>query len=145
MYKRRARILFLDPGDGHRAWLARVLAEQLAADWIDPAAAALAPGPLDPGVGLLLGEPGPAPVPAWSGLAGKDWDLVVALGEGADWDVHLAGVRYKLWQLEGCPFSLDGEGALESCREVLQAGVLGLLGGFRMKSREDGPSEDRGE
>lgn len=149
MYKRRARILFLDPGDGARAWLARYLAEQQGADWIEPAAAALFPEPWSPAtaaalVKLGLAPPAGSPVSAWSELAPEAWDLVVALGEGPEWTGHLGGIRHKVWRLEEC-FPVTGDpAALAACREELRARVEGLLGGFRMKAREDDAPEGGG-
>ena len=129
MYKRRARILFLDPGSGRCARLARDWARELGAEWIEPGAAAL---------GGSGGEAPGDPCPAWSTMDPAGWDLVVVLGRGPA-GIPVTGVRHKRWDLEGaCPPPDGGEGELpEACRALLRDRVEGLLGGFRMKARED--------
>jgi hypothetical protein len=149
MYKRRARILFLDPGYGVRAWLARSLVEQRGAAWIEPAAAALfpetGPAPVASNLsGLGPATPGGSRIPPWSERSAEAWDLVVALGEDTEWASHLAGVRHKVWKLERCALATEDAVDLECCREELRARVEGLLGGFRMKAREDGAPEGEG-
>jgi hypothetical protein len=116
MFKRRARIVFLDPGDGAEARQACAEAARQGGDWVEPAAAALQPAAA-------------GAVAAWTEVAAADWDLVVAVDAAgdADWAALLPGRRVKVWDLGDCP-----DPAAEIPRRV-----AGLLGGFRMKARED--------
>ncbi|HKJ71316.1 MAG TPA: hypothetical protein VKA55_06150 [Gammaproteobacteria bacterium] len=147
MYKRRGRILFLDGGTGTRARMAEAWARALGARWVEPAAASLHPGGrIDHGLSAVMAESGVAvqtdPCRPWAEARDGRWDLVVSLeaGEGEDWEGLLEGVRCKRWRLDGlCPGG-DGEDhreALRVCRDVVRDRVDGLLGGFRMKARED--------
>lgn len=145
MFKRRGRILFLDPGSGARARMAEAWAAALGGEWVAPEAAAMRPGPVPAQVAAVMAEAGVAVAsgvcPAWAEVNGADRDLVVPLelGTGEDWAAILDGARAKRWELAGvCP----GDGAapdpdaLRVCRDALRERVSGLLGGFRMKARE---------
>ena len=116
MFKRRARIVFLDPGDGAVARQACTEAVRQGGAWVEPAAAALQPA---------AGEA----AAAWTDVAATDWDLVVAVdvAGNADWATQLPGRRVKVWDMADEP---DPEAAIPRR-------VAGLLGGFRMKARED--------
>ena len=145
MYKRRGRILFLDPGSGSRARMAEAWALALGGEWIEPQAAALRPGPLHPQLAAVMAEVGvtvaTATCPPWADLQAVPRDLVVPLdlGTGEDWSAILNGARAKRWALAGvCPPG-DAEtapAALRVCRDGLRERVSGILGGFRMKARE---------
>jgi len=146
MYKRRGRILFLDPGNGSRARIAQAWAGALGSNWIEAEAAALAPGWSDPSTRSVMAEAGvaveTAPCLSWEEARNGAWDLVVPLdpGAGVDWPGLLRGVRAKHWDLAGvCPAGAPGSelDLLRACRDALRDRVEGLLGGFRMKARED--------
>ena len=146
MFKRKGRVLFLDPGAGTRARMAQAWARELGGGWVEPAAAALETGVPDPDLVPVMAEAGvsaeAAPCPAWEAVRGQDWDLVVPLdsGGGQDWAALLQGARSKRWELGGlCPPGHEAAGteALRTCRQALKERVDGLLGGFRMKARED--------
>ncbi|HKJ88352.1 MAG TPA: hypothetical protein VKA48_07575, partial [Gammaproteobacteria bacterium] len=103
MYKRKARILFLDPGSGSLARMAAAWAQHLGGVWIEAGVAALAgKGGVSPFPFRDHDFPGPAPeVTAWEDAEPGHWDLVVPMGVpgGPDWDGLLAGVRHKRWDL----------------------------------------------
>lgn len=146
MYKRRGRILFLDVGAGTRARMAQAWAAELGGWWVEVGAAALAGGEPEPVLAQVMGEVGVAaettPCTPWSKAREEGWDLVVPLdGEGREeWPARFHGLRAKPWHLAGaCPAGDSGLGLAELriCREALRHRVEGLLGGFRMKARED--------
>lgn len=146
MFKRRARILFLDPGTGTRARMAEAWCLALGEGWVEPHLACLREGAPDPGLVEVMAERGASaradPVPSWSEQRGAGWDLVVPfeLGTGEDWEAILAGARAKHWDLtRDCPATPGREApvALRRCRDGLRGWVDGLVGGFRLKARED--------
>lgn len=146
MYKRRAKVLFLDVGAGSRARMAQAWAQGLGGRWVEAGAAALADGDWEPALAEVMAEVGVtaemASCPSWARAREQEWDLVVILdAEGrGNWPQRLEGLRVKPWELAGaCPAGDSGASMadLRSCRDALRDRVDGLLGGFRMKARED--------
>lgn len=145
MFKRRGRILFLDAGAGTRAAMARAWASELGGLWVEAEAGTLGKGVPDAGMPVVMAErevvahTGCLP---WERAREMAWDLVIPLdlGTGEDWPGILAGFRCKRWDLTGtCPAG-DADlplAALRVCRDEVRNRVAGLLGGFRMKARED--------
>jgi hypothetical protein len=118
----------------------------LGGDWVEPHLACLRQGSPDPGLVAVMAERGAdaraEPVPSWSEQRQARWDLVVPfeLGTGEDWGAILEGVRAKHWDLtRDCPAAPGREAplALRRCRDGLRERVDGLVGGFRLKARED--------
>lgn len=146
MYKRRGRVLFLDGGAGTRARMAQAWAAELGGRWVEAGAAASGTGVPAPDLARVMGEVGVPvetdPCVPWSQVRDEGWDLVVPLdAEGRDdWPARFHGLRVKPWHLAGaCPAGDSGLGLAElrTCREALRHLAQGLLGGFRMKARED--------
>ncbi|MEF8793975.1 hypothetical protein [Thiohalorhabdus sp.] len=146
MYKRPARILFIDPGEGARARIAQAWARELGTRWVEAGAAAMVAGESQPDLTRVLdervvsGDTGPCP--NWTQALEASWDLVVLLDfKGSeDLPARIRGVRVKSWNLaDSCPAGADGSAieAMDLCRDALRERVEGLLGGFRMKARED--------
>jgi hypothetical protein len=118
----------------------------LGGDWVEPHVARLRNGAPDPDLVAVMAERGtPAQaeaVPPWTAQREGGWDLVVPLelGTGEDWEAMLEGRRAKFWDLTAdCP-PMPGREApvdLRRCRDGLRDRVDGLVGGFRLKARED--------
>ncbi|MFA9460773.1 hypothetical protein [Thiohalorhabdus methylotrophus] len=147
MYKRKGRILFLDPERGELSGMAAAWAGYLGDGWVEAGAAAWEAEPPSPKRLLPPDLPGPLPEPVpWSSTEAAAWDLVVALAgpECPDWTGLLSGYRHKVWRLGG-ECGRNGSGAVDTaaCSQELRRRVLGLVGGFRMKAREDaGPGAE---
>lgn len=146
MFKRRGRVLFLDMGAGTRAQMAQAWATELGGQWVEAGAAALGPGVPEPVLARVMGEVGvtaeTAPCTSWPQAREDGWDLVVLLEaqREKEWPARFQGLRVKPWHLAGaCPAGDTGLGLAELrlCREALRQRVEGLLGGFRLKARED--------
>jgi hypothetical protein len=145
VFKRRGRILFLDPGDGTRARMAEAWALALGGDWVEPQPACVRAATPDPRLVAVMAERNvPARAegcPVWGDLREHPWDLVVPMevGTGEDWPALLGPVRAKYWDLRAsCGPTAGGRvpADLGVCRDVLRDRVSGLVGGFRMKARE---------
>lgn len=134
MYKRRARVLFVEARPRGLAQTAVMWARQLAQEWVEPRAAAWgvdasgeAPAP---GVEHLW--PVDAALLAWA-------DLVVPLSADAQARCQVpAGTRLKPWLLE-LPEEPDAA-AWAAASEQLRARVAGLAGGMRMLARGRPPT-----
>ncbi|KPV40417.1 hypothetical protein AN478_06375 [Thiohalorhabdus denitrificans] len=140
MFKRKARILFLDPGQGALARVAAAWAAHVGTRWVEAGAGAL--GERDDEMPDGEDVPGPGPeVVSWSGVDPREWDLIVPLvvDRKVDWEGYLSGLRQKRWDLVAeCGRGPSGEAPdPQACHEALRHRAEGLVGGFRMKARED--------
>ena len=141
MFKRKGRILFLDPGDGTRARMAEGWARELGARWLETGCAVLGEGCPEPALVRVMAEAGAAardePCPLWDPGTADRWDLVVLLAvDREEVPAGLGGARLKRWDM-GAVGAGSKSPDLRACREVLRDRVSGLVGGFRLKARED--------
>lgn len=136
MYKRRARVLFLEAGDGSTARWAQALATRHGRGWLRPAAATLGTGRPDTRLAWLASERGlmvdlrscPLAVPP-----SEDADLIVALGlEAAAVRAWLGPRPIKAWPLPG---RVVGIADWRARGDYLAARLHGLVGGLRMLAR----------
>ncbi|MFP4616370.1 MAG: hypothetical protein ACLFRB_10900, partial [Thiohalorhabdus sp.] len=139
MFKRKARILFLDPGQGALARAAAAWAAHIGSQWVEAGAGAL--GERADVMADGEGVPGPAPgVVPWSWVDPRDWDLIVPLvmDREVDWEGCLSGLRHKRWDLAAeCGRKSSGEPPdPRACHQALRRRTEGLVGGLRMKARE---------
>lgn len=133
MYKRRARVLFVEVPAAGLAQLAAAWAVPLAEEWIEARAATPPdmPSPAARAIMAELGLPPPARVDAHTDAFG--WaDLLVPLTEQAAalCEAPPAGVRVKHWIMVE-----PGAQDVDRWREVaehLRARVAGMAGGMRM-------------
>jgi hypothetical protein len=120
MYKRRLRVVFAEVGSGSRARRAAIWAGELGGDWLAPEAVALS------------GEDSAA------GTAPQADLVVLLVAEDTDRPAErVGGIRLKRWPLGADCADPGGPEPGERCDERIRRRVAGLLGGLRMKARED--------
>ena len=134
MYKRRARVLFLENGDGTRVRWAEALVARTASAWLIPVAAARGPGRPDTRLGWVASERGVrvslAPCEGEPQELARQCDLVVALTMDPDGlPSRLAGCPLKAWPSVGRGATLAD---LRALGDELEARLRGLAGGFRL-------------
>ena len=145
MYKRPARVLFLEAGDGSRARLAQALAPRAAGGWITPLAASLRSGRPDTRLARVAAARGVAvdlrPCAGLETGLAEGCDLVVALGlEGEVVRSRLgASPRpVKAWPLVEGAVAPAGPADLRRLGDHLEARLRGMAGGLRLLARSGG-------
>jgi hypothetical protein len=134
MYKRRARVLFLESGNGTRARWAQALAARAASPWLLPMAAACGPGRPDTRLGWVASERGVrvnlSPCAGEPRELARQCDLVIALTVAPErFAPRLAGCPLKAWSPVPRSATLED---LRALGDQLEARLRGLAGGFRL-------------
>ena len=142
MYKRAARVLFLEAGDGTRARCAQALAPRGGGGWLMAATATVDGGRPDTRLAPLAARRGvgvdlrPCPLLCPERVSGCD--LVVLL-EREEGEVSRGEIQrpLKAWPLQGSaqPATVAD---LERLADHLEARLRGMAGGLRMLARAGG-------
>lgn len=150
MYKRPARVLLLEDGDGTRARWAQALANRRGRDWLTARAATLGAGRPDTRLAAVAAERGlpvdlrPCPVDQAAGPGSAD--LVVALGMEAGpvraWLEECSAPRpVKAWPLPTAQAPLASREDLRRLGRQMERRLTGMVGGLRLMARQTAEPE----